>query len=219
MKNDNLFKLKTLFDPLSSEWEDTNYEGKKKLIKNIFGKNEKINKNLSLEVFVSNAMFLNSDGNYVMPDIDEVVKLNVNNEPPLVTYYNLLLAVGFYLNKSIDKSFEFPDKISKAKWSFIELEELKDRRKKKTRFIHDTLHKNYNGNSRDLFDFPGAEGMSSKIESKIEKLKTLHESGAASIDVLFFHVYQYESMENYSHVVDEAPYSAFALCWDGNEFV
>jgi len=212
MKNDGIYKLKTLFDPYSPEWEDTNYNKKIELINKILGDNKKMRRDASLQIFTACARYLNSNNEYVMPESEYMIELDTIDSIPVVQYNNLLLAVGLYLNKRFVKNFEFPDKIAKAELLASELEFLKDQRRKKTQFVNYIILTKCNNNTLEFFDLYGYEGKSSTITAKIKKLKDLYDSGVVPIDALFSHVYKYESLGTYDRVVKEAPYSAFALC-------
>ena len=204
MKQGSYLELKTLFDPLSTEWTQTSYEEKRKLLLENFAENDKPRKNIALRIFASKPVASDS--------VD-------NKEQFRPSYDSLLLAVGLYLNKGYDKEFEFPNDIAKVKSIVSSLEQLKDGRRKATKDLQDILFTKLHGNTRELFDFGGSEGESSTIPTKIMKLKKLKELGASPIEVHFLHVHNYKSMENYEHVVHEAPYSAFALCWDGDKLL
>lgn len=217
MKTKHIFELKTLFDPLTLEWEETTYEEKRKLIEDVFGNKQISDDGFKLLDYINNSMYLNSNGEYIEPTLEEVIKANEEDKQPLVSFYNLLLAVGFYLNKSIDNSFEFPDKIEKVKFLFSRLEELKDGRTKRNRFVYEKIFIKSKDISREIFDLYGEGRDSSKLPGRIEKLKKLNDLGATPIEILFCHVYN-DSRGNGKRMF-EAPYAAFALCWNGNELI
>ncbi len=71
--------------------------------------------------------------------------------------------------------------------------------------------------TRELFDLISSEGQSSTIPEKRNKLTTLQENGVTPLEILYLHVQNYQAMKNREEVVEEAPYSAFALCWNGDD--
>ena len=206
MKHQSIYEIKTLFDPLSKEWEGTSYEEKRILLVDSFKEYKKLKRNLALPGFISRIK------------ANEISEEEYADEPQVV-YKNLLLAVGFYLNKLIDPSYEFPSKVSQAKAIVADLKQLNDGRKKRTRELQEIIRTKCSNNTREFFDLPGAEGESSKIPEKIIKLKKMQENGITPLEILYLHVLYYESMKTHNHVVQEAPYSAFALCWDGDKLL
>lgn len=206
MKHGSIYEIKTLFDPLSKEWEETSYEEKRILLVDSFKEYKKLKRNLALPGFISRIK------------ANELSEEEYADEPQ-VAYRNLLLAVGFYLNKLIDQSYELPSKVSQAKAIVAELKQLNDGRKKRTRELQEIIRTKCSNNTREFFDLPGAEGESSKIPEKINKLKKMQENGITPLEILYLHVLYYESMKTHDHVVSEAPYSAFALCWDGDQLL
>ena len=88
MKHDSNYEIKTLFDPLSKEWEGTSYEEKRILLVDSFKEYKKLKRNLALLGFISRIK------------ANEISEEEYADEPQVV-YKNLLLAVGFYLNKLI----------------------------------------------------------------------------------------------------------------------
>ncbi len=206
MKRNTTYEIKTLFDPLSKEWEETDYEKKRILLVEAFREYKKLERNLALPSFISR---IQGD------DLNE----DEFGDEPLVAYNNILFATGFYLNKLIDQSFEFPNKVKQAKAIVANLKQLKDDRIKRTQELQEIIRTKCRNNTREFFDLPGAEGESSKIPEKIIKLKKLHEHGITPLEILYLHVLYYKSMKTHDHVVSEAPYSAFALFWDGDQLL
>ena len=51
-------------------------------------------------------------------------------------------------------------------------------------------------------------------EKKRDTLKLIAEEGITPLELLFCHVLEYSEMQNYGHVVMEAPNSAFRLCFE-----
>jgi hypothetical protein len=220
MKNDRIFELKTLFDPFSEEWENTNYEEKLKLIQEVIGIDQVTHKDLVLKNYIVNSMYFNSNGEFEQPTVEDTIEANEEDRQPLVSFYNLLLAVGFYLYRSIDKNFEFPVKVEKAMQLFSELEQLKDGRTKKNQLVYKNIFMKSKINSSAIFAlYSEGKSDSLKLPARIEKLKNLHASGATPIEILFCHVFKYESIGNPHEIINEAPYAAFALCWNGNELL
>ncbi|HNC54340.1 MAG TPA: hypothetical protein PLP33_02755 [Leptospiraceae bacterium] len=212
MKNQKyLTTLKSLFDPLSKEWEATSFEEKRKEIQTKFEKEEM--KDFALSHYIQGFSIHTSNDKPIEDEEWDAL------DKPLVAYSNLLLAVGFYLNKYIDPDYNFPRKVSEVKKIAKDLESLKDERKKETKEIREAIIKNFKGDTREFFDLPESSGHRQKIPVNIQKLKKLNQAGIQPIKILHLHVFDYESMGNYRHVVLEAPLSAFAICWNGKEFL
>lgn len=212
MKNKKyLTTLKTLFDPLSKEWEETSFEEKRKEIQTKFEKEQF--QNMAIDHYISGFSIVTAKDKPIEDAEWEAM------EKPLVAYSNLLLAVGFYLNKYIDASYNFPMKVSEVKKIASDLKSLKDNRKKETKEIREAIIKNFNGNTREFFDLEESSGHRQKIPVNIQKLKKLNQAGIQPLKILYLHAFDYESMGNYRHVVLEAPLSAFAICWNGDKFL
>ncbi|HNF52686.1 MAG TPA: hypothetical protein PK153_06920 [Leptospiraceae bacterium] len=213
MKNQKyLTTLKSLFDPLSKEWEATSFEEKRKEIQTKFEKEEM--KDFALSHYIQGFSIHTSNDKPIEDEEWDAL------DKPLVAYSNLLLAVGFYLNKYIDPNYNIPTKVSEVKKIANELESLKDERKKETKEIRIAVEENFLANTRQLFDLPEEYSENNrKKPQNIQKLKKLNQAGIQPIKILHLHVFDYESMGNYRHVVLEAPLSAFAICWNGKEFL
>jgi hypothetical protein len=140
----------------------------------------------------------------------------INSE---LAFISQILGPGLYLNKSIDPTFEFPDSYNNFLSIWSELEEIKDKRKKKYKKIEKIRANIVKFYSREFFDkYDGGSQDISNI-SKREKLKIINENSITPLELLYAHCIEYSEMKNYAHVVKEAPYSAFALCWDRGEWV
>jgi hypothetical protein len=65
------------------------------------------------------------------------------------------------------------------------------------------------------------DSLSKEIPSKKkrETLRLIAEEGITPLELLFCHGLEYSEMQNYNHVVKEAPNSAFALCWEKGRMV
>ncbi|MBK6608898.1 MAG: hypothetical protein KA146_01980 [Leptospiraceae bacterium] len=212
MKNkEYLTTLKTLFDPLSKEWEETSFEEKRKEIQKKFQKEQF--QNMALEHYISGFSIVTSKDKPIEDEEWEAL------EKPLVPYSHLLLAVGFYLNKCVDASYEFPTKVSEVKTIAKDLKLLKDNRRKETNAIREAVMDNFMGDTRQFFDLPESGENWRKIPINIQKLKKINQAGIQPLKILHLHVLDYESMGNYRHVVMEAPLSAFAICWNGDKFL
>lgn len=80
------------------------------------------------------------------------------------------------------------------------------------------------GATREYFDNGSSEWNGSKISEKQEKLKNLYkEEGLLPSRLLFYHIKCYRENNKYNrgyeHVLQEAPYSCFALCFGESEFL
>ncbi|MCZ8238887.1 MAG: hypothetical protein O9346_15145 [Leptospiraceae bacterium] len=78
--------------------------------------------------------------------------------------------------------------------------------------------------TRSLFDLCATEGNSSSLEQKREKLSVIYEKdNILPSQVFFYHIHSYRSQpyggRNYKHVLNEAPYSAFAICFSKLGFI
>jgi hypothetical protein len=79
-------------------------------------------------------------------------------------------------------------------------------------------------NTRELFDNGSTEWNGSSLEDKQEKLRDLYKKDhVRPSDILFYHIYSYRSLNKYNqgyrHVLQEAPYSCFSLCFNKKEFL
>ena len=74
-------------------------------------------------------------------------------------------------------------------------------------------------NTRDFFDSLDSHSKVIPNEKKLETLRSIAEQGISPLELLYFHVLQYSEMQNYSHVLMEAPNSAFGLCWEKGRMV
>ncbi len=198
------FQYKTLFDPFSNYWKETNYITKKEMMVKIFSKDiDREDRESILRTFYENVHY--------EFDEDKLNLIELMPEPPLL---NIIIAVGLYLNKSFDNSLSFPLEEDEVKLLSKQLNNLKDKRTKKSKMLSRIRI------TRDLFDFPSAEGQKTNIFEKRNKLKEIIISSKSiftPLELLYYHVFVlYQPMENYEHVVSEAPYSAFALCLNKN---
>ena len=100
-----------------------------------------------------------------------------------------------------------------------ELEELKDKRKKKYKLIHEIRMKKVRFNTRDFFDWFDSHSKEIPNEKKRETLRSIAKEGISPLELLYFHVLEYSEMQRYGHVLMEAPNSAFALCWEDGKMV
>ncbi|WCL50737.1 hypothetical protein [Leptospira sp. GIMC2001] len=79
-------------------------------------------------------------------------------------------------------------------------------------------------NTRSIFDIGGTEGNSTNFEEKRRVLQKLYdEVNIFPSQLLFYHINSYRSQpnggKNYMHVLQEAPYSAFAICYSDTNFI
>ena len=128
-------------------------------------------------------------------------------------------APSFYLNQCIDPNYKFPSDKKSVLQIQTELEELKDKRKKKYKLIHEIRNKKIRFNTRDFFDSLDSHSKAIPNEKKRETLRSIAEQGVSPLELLYFHVLEYSEMQNYGHVLMEAPNSAFALCWEKGRMV
>lgn len=80
------------------------------------------------------------------------------------------------------------------------------------------------GATREYFDNGSSEWNGSKIPEKQERLKNLYkEEGLLPSRILFYHIKCYRENNKYNrgyeHVLQEAPYSCFSLCFGKKEFL
>ncbi|HRG77662.1 MAG TPA: hypothetical protein PLX69_24090 [Leptospiraceae bacterium] len=213
MKHGSSFEVKTLFDPLSAEWEKTDYAEKKKLLEETF-KGSKF-KNHRLKIFLSprkrHALEnIEREGNTSTVDSEQY---SIESE---VSHESLLLSVGLYLTKSVYKAFEFPKSINDVKEILMDVNRLKDGRQRRTRECNDILRMTV---TREFFDLISSEGQSSTLPEKRKKLTILQNNGVTPLEILFLHIKNYKARTNREEIVYEAPYSAFVLCWNGDELL
>ena len=138
---------------------------------------------------------------------------------PDIPIFLQILAPGLYLNKCIDPNYKFPPNSKSVVQIQTELEELKDKRKKKYKLIHEIRMKKVRFNTRDFFDCMDSHSKEIPNKKKRETLRSIAKEGISPLELLYFHVLEYSEMQRYGHVLMEAPNSAFALCWDDGKMV
>ncbi|MCG9875384.1 MAG: hypothetical protein MH321_11435 [Leptospiraceae bacterium] len=125
-----------------------------------------------------------------------------------------LIACGIYLDFSfLNNISDWTDlpPISDYRSSFLK---TKDQRIKTNQILNPMAL-----DTRSLFDVGGTEGNNTNLQEKRNTLSSLLlDHNIYPSQVLFNHIYSYRgqpnSGEQYSHVLTEAPYSAFAICFD-----
>lgn len=207
--------FKTIFDPLSEEWSETDYDEKKRLILQIFLDSEFSlhSRNTAFELYYAKLSIDEASLEEAMAGKPGKIKRNF-----MIPIINRVISVGLYLNRTFISDSEFPILQKDVKSLISSLKSLNDRRKKRSKELGNLTMQLYRGNTREFFDFDGSEGKSSGIPEKRSKLQKIIEKGFTPLDLLYMHTIDYDSMSNYRHVVNEAPCSAFALCWNGMEF-
>ncbi len=86
-------------------------------------------------------------------------------------------------------------------------------------YHHEIRDKKIRFNTGDFFDSLDSHSKVIPNEKKRETLRSIVEQGISPLELLYFHVLEYSEMQNYSHVLMEAPNSAFALCWEKGRMV
>lgn len=205
-----------LFLPHSKEFYTSTYEEKKQeLSTRVNEQDYKINPEFILISLYSDVIYKTTS------EVDDDGEENFNREEinsPL-SYEIQILGPGLYLNKCIDPTFKFPDSYGEFLSIWSELEEIKDKRKKKYKKIEEIRSNKVKFYSRELFDRGDGGSRDISGEKKRDKLKLINENGITPLELLYAHCIEYSEMKNYGHVVREAPNSAFALCWEKGEWV
>lgn len=91
---------------------------------------------------------------------------------------------------------------------------------RKAKGLQSFLFQSIGGNTREYFDNGSHEYTKTNIATKRQKLKSIL-AGSQFIpsDILVYHYFMYSSMEQYEHVTEEAPYSAWDLCFLQSQFI
>jgi len=221
MTNNTLFNLKTLFDPLSNEWEETDFQEKRDLISKIFYKSSPRTgfRSAALKLFLMEARDTNPlDDSASIEEYSRHMD-KVNKENPEIPLNHLILAIGLYMNKSFMPDFNFPITSAEVDAFNQDMQKLKDGRTKRRKEIDDYIFEKEGNYGRELFDHLSHEGESTSIEEKRKKLKNAAGHGFSPAEFLFVYYYSYSSMEGYENVVKEAPLSAFELLWVDNKLM
>lgn len=127
----------------------------------------------------------------------------------------LLIMCGIYLDCTYIHGLLYQPNEQLASQYSRRFQAMQDGRSKESKALADAVY-----NTREFFDLGGAEGNSSSIEKKREKFKKIYrEKGIEPSKIFYFHTFTYKSMKNYEHVLNEAPYSCFALCFQGGKLI
>jgi hypothetical protein len=217
MKQNPLFQMRTLFDPTSVDWANTNLAEKCALMEKCFPSGRYRNlRSGSLLIFCSAARGMFPRKAEGMSDEEyEKHSERVDRENPPIPNEILTISIGLYLSRSLDPSFAFPIRPDEVQAIINDLALLKDKRRRRTKSLRSLLNQNFGGNTREFFDHPSYEGEQSDMATKRERLKIVLDQGYSALEVLYLHLLDYRSMgAGYVHVVSAAPESAFALLWD-----
>lgn len=127
----------------------------------------------------------------------------------------LIIACGIYLDATYIHGLLYqPTEKLSATYS-NSFTNLKNGRSKEHRKLNSKMMV-----TREFFDFGGAEGNSSTLDKKRDKLKKIFSVDELKpSEVFFYHFHSYSSMKNYGHVIEEAPFSCFALCFEKGKFL
>lgn len=130
---------------------------------------------------------------------------------------DFIVMVGNYLDFSLLGSSFFANEDEFTKTKNHSAQWLDGR---KAKGIQSFLFQTIGGNTREFFDNGSHEYTKSNITTKRQKLKSiLTDSKFLASDLLAYHYCLYGSMERYEHVTEEAPYSAWDLCFLQNRFI
>lgn len=130
---------------------------------------------------------------------------------------DFMIVIGLYMDHSI---LRIPLPKSVGEFEIAKTRFLKWRDKRKSRALQSFLFENLGGNTREFFDNGSHEFSRTPISQKRQNLQFyLQGSEYRPSDLLSYHFYLYSSMKNYQHVTDEAPYSAWDLCFLQNQFI
>lgn len=130
---------------------------------------------------------------------------------------DFIIVIGLYMDFSI---LRIPLPKSVSEFESAKTRFLKWKDKRKSRALHSFLFENLGGNTRVFFDNGSHEFSRTPISQKRQNLQFyLQGSEYRPSDLLSYHFYLYSSMDNYQHVTEEAPYSAWDLCFLQNQFI
>jgi len=200
---------KSLFLPTSQEWFETTYEEKKAELQERMKQEKLVHSpgfllmNLTMDVIYGPSM--DTKGN----ETDFEIPKQINPDIPI---FLQILGPGLYLNKCIDPNYTFPKDKKSVLQIQSDLEELRDMRKKKYKLIQEIRAKKVRFFTRNFFDCMDSHSKEIPSEKKRETLRLIAGEGITPLELLFSHVLEYSEMQNYNHVVMEAPNSAFGLC-------
>ncbi|MCB1177398.1 MAG: hypothetical protein KDK36_07455 [Leptospiraceae bacterium] len=144
-------------------------------------------------------------------------KLNDRLETiPPIALEDWVVSIGSYLNQYFHDGSYFPIRQSEVLNLKNSLAKLKDGRNKRARAIQRKMFP-----TRIFFDHSGSESESLSMSPKRDELeRLLDDSDFTVLELFFYHCFvDYSSLSNYDHVVKDAPYSGFALLWEGNGFL